>query len=277
VLWTQTGIASGTFEAPDHEYPSWLELTLTATDSDGQQASVTRRLDPKTVRLTFGTVRSGLTLGVDTATATAPFTKTVIVGSSNSLSAPSPQTLGFGTYAFDSWSDGQAATHDIVAPASNASYTATFDLTKLTIPARTDAQVRSAHRHRNYGSSSTLRVRSGKSRVYVKFDVSGISSRPQSAMLRFWVTNSGSNGGTVYRVSAKWKEATITWANAPTIKTSALGSFGSVSTGHWVEVDVRSAISHSGVFAFAISGGSSNAVDYGSTETAHDPVLVITP
>jgi PKD repeat protein len=29
------GVASGSFSAPDHEYPSYLELTLTATDSDG--------------------------------------------------------------------------------------------------------------------------------------------------------------------------------------------------------------------------------------------------
>jgi len=201
----------------------------------------------------------------------------VIVGSANSLSAPTPQTFGVGTYAFDSWSDGLAATHDIVAPASNATYTATYDLTKLTIPARTDAQVRSGHPFTNYGSSSTLRVRSGKSRVYVKFDVTGISTRPQSAKLRFWVTDGGPNGGTVYRVSSAWKEADITWHNAPTISSSALGSYGAVSAGHWVEVDVSSAISKSGTYSFAISGGTSNSVDYASTETSHDPVLVITP
>ena len=277
ILSTFDGVASGSFDAPDHEYPSYLELTLTATDSDGLQASVTRRLDPKTVNLTFATVRSGLTLGVDSLTAAAPFTKTVIIGSANSLSAPTPQTLGVGTYAFDSWSDGLAATHDIVAPATDTTYTATFDLTKLTIRARTDAQIRSAHPRTNYGSSPHLRVRSGRSRVYLKFDVTGISGRPQSAKLRLWVTDSGPSGGTVYRVSAKWKEATITWRNAPAITSSPIASYGSVSTGHWVEVDVRSAISKNGVIAFAISGGSSNSVDYASTETTHDPVLVITP
>jgi hypothetical protein len=111
----------------------------------------------------------------------------------------------------------------------------------------------------------------------VKFDVTGISTRPQSAKLRFWVTDGGPNGGTVYRVSSAWKEADITWHNAPTISSSALGSYGSVSAGHWVEVDVSSAISKSGTYSFAISGGTSNSVDYASTETSHDPVLVITP
>jgi len=276
IVASQTG-ASGTFEAPDHEYPSYLELRLTAKDSDGLQASVSRRLDPKTVQLTFGTVRSGLKLGVNTSTGTAPFTRTVIIGSGNSLSAPSSQTLGIGTYAFDSWSDGMPASHDIVAPATNSTYTATYHLTKLTIRARADAQVRSAHRFKNYGQGSTLRVRSGTSRVYVKFDVTGISARPQSAMLRFWVTNGGPSGGTVRRVSSSWRESTINWHNAPSLSSSPIASYGAVSAGQWVQVDVRSAFSKNGTVSFAISGGSSNIVTYASTETSHDPVLVITP
>src|SRR4029079_8616431 len=56
-LATFDGVASGSFEGPDHEYPSYLELTLTATDSKGLSASVTERLDPKTVDLRFATVR----------------------------------------------------------------------------------------------------------------------------------------------------------------------------------------------------------------------------
>ena len=35
------GVASGSFSGQDHEYPSYLELTLTATDSKGLQASTT--------------------------------------------------------------------------------------------------------------------------------------------------------------------------------------------------------------------------------------------
>ncbi|MEO5964884.1 MAG: PQQ-dependent sugar dehydrogenase, partial [Candidatus Limnocylindrales bacterium] len=45
------GVASGSFFPPDHDYPSYLELTLTATDSAGASASVTRRLDPRTVNV----------------------------------------------------------------------------------------------------------------------------------------------------------------------------------------------------------------------------------
>ena len=35
-----------------HEYPSYLELRLTATDSGGLTTTTTRRLDPRTVVLT---------------------------------------------------------------------------------------------------------------------------------------------------------------------------------------------------------------------------------
>ena len=46
---TFDGVASGSFTAPDHEYPSYLELTLTATDSQGLTDSKTVQLDPETV------------------------------------------------------------------------------------------------------------------------------------------------------------------------------------------------------------------------------------
>ena len=42
-----TGVAGGTFPAPDHEYPSSLSLVLTATDSAGASASTSLQLDPQ--------------------------------------------------------------------------------------------------------------------------------------------------------------------------------------------------------------------------------------
>jgi hypothetical protein len=50
----------------------------------------------------------------------------VIVGSSNSISAAASQTVGGLTYDFQSWSDGGARTHVIVAPASPTTYTVTY-------------------------------------------------------------------------------------------------------------------------------------------------------
>jgi glucose/arabinose dehydrogenase len=120
------GVASGSFIAPDHEYPSYLQLKLTATDSGGLEDTKTVRLDPKTVNLTFQTNPGGLTLAVNGTSSKASFTRTVIVGSSNSVSATTPQTKGGKTYTSASWSDGGAPTHNIVAPATDATYTARF-------------------------------------------------------------------------------------------------------------------------------------------------------
>jgi hypothetical protein len=76
--------------------------------------------------LTFQTTPGGLSLTVGGTTSTSPFTRTVIVGSTNTTSAISPQLKGKKSYSFDSWSDGGTQTHTIVAPAANKTYTARF-------------------------------------------------------------------------------------------------------------------------------------------------------
>lgn len=122
------GIASGSFAAPDHEFPSYLELTLTATDSDGNSSSSTVRLDPQTVVLNFASSPSQAQLTVNSTTQRTPFSRTVIVGSNNSISAPSPQNLPPLNlrYRWTRWSDGGAQTHNITAPTTSATYTATY-------------------------------------------------------------------------------------------------------------------------------------------------------
>ncbi len=120
------GVASGSFSAPDHEYPSYLELQLTATDAGGASGSTTLRLDPATVTLTFETSPSGLQLSVNGTSSATPFTRTVIEGSNNSLSAPSPQSQGGTSYGFTSWSDGGAQSHNIVASTAVDTYTASY-------------------------------------------------------------------------------------------------------------------------------------------------------
>jgi glucose/arabinose dehydrogenase len=122
--WVGTG--TGSFAAPDHDYPSYLELQLTATDSTGASTTTSVRLDPQTVVLSFASSPSGLQLVVGPASGTTPFTRTVIIGSTNSLSATTPQSIGGTSYEFVSWSDGGAQTHTISAPATATSYTATY-------------------------------------------------------------------------------------------------------------------------------------------------------
>jgi uncharacterized repeat protein (TIGR01451 family) len=125
LIQTWSGVASGSFNAPDHEYPSYLELRLTATDAGGLTDTKMLQLDPRTVALSFQSSPAGLQLVVGDSSSTAPFTRTVIEGSTNSISAPTPQTLGGTSYAWVSWSDGLAQSHNIVASAA-AMYTATY-------------------------------------------------------------------------------------------------------------------------------------------------------
>jgi PKD repeat protein len=124
-LQTWPGVASGSFAAPDHEYPSYLELRLTATDAGGLTDTKTLRLDPKTVVLSFESSPAGLQLTVGGSSGTTPFTRTVIEGSNNSVSAPSPQTFGGTDYEWVSWSDGGAQSHNVVASGSST-YTAAY-------------------------------------------------------------------------------------------------------------------------------------------------------
>ena len=134
---TFPGVASGAFTAPDHEYPSYLDLTLTARDTDGRTGSKTIRLDPQTVDLTFTSSPSGASLTVGSVTKTAPFTRTVIVGSTNSISAITPQSLGV-RHRWYSWSDGGALSHNLAAPTGPTTYLATYQACPLIcLPPRT--------------------------------------------------------------------------------------------------------------------------------------------
>ena len=119
------GVAGGSFTTPDHEYPSYLELRLTATDSGGLTDTRSIQLDPRTVTLTLNTSPSGFALVLNGSQAAAPFTKTVIQGSRNSISAPTPQTKAKKTWLFKAWSDAGAQTHDVIAN-SATTYTATY-------------------------------------------------------------------------------------------------------------------------------------------------------
>jgi PKD repeat protein len=120
------GVASGSFAAPDHDYPTFLELRLTATDSDGLQSTDSLQLSPRTARLTLESTPPGAVLGVNEFTARTPFTRTLILHSRANLIGISPQTIGSGgPWTWRTWSDGGARVHSVVVN-GNASYGATY-------------------------------------------------------------------------------------------------------------------------------------------------------
>lgn len=125
-LGSWSGISGGSFTAPDHEYPAHLTLRLTATDGDGASDTTSRRLDPRTAELVLASVPAGLVLSAGSQTDTTPFERTVIVGSTTSLSAPAAQSVGGTRHEFVSWSDAGARTHAVVADADEGTYTARY-------------------------------------------------------------------------------------------------------------------------------------------------------
>ena len=118
------GVASGSFVAPDHEYPSHLELSLIATDAAGLSATQTVRLNPRTADLTLASAPSGLQLSLASETLAAPFTRTVIA---RSVTTRQRADAAGRVQLWSAWSDGLGVSHAITAPAERtATYTATF-------------------------------------------------------------------------------------------------------------------------------------------------------
>ncbi|HMJ80883.1 MAG TPA: cell wall-binding repeat-containing protein [Candidatus Dormibacteraeota bacterium] len=120
------GVASGSFAVPQHDYPSLLEIRLTATDAQGLTASSTVYLYPRTSQVTLRSVPSGLDLTVGSQTDVTPFSVTYIEGSAVTISAPPTQLLGGATYGFVGWSDGGRAAHPVAVGTNDATYTATY-------------------------------------------------------------------------------------------------------------------------------------------------------
>jgi glucose/arabinose dehydrogenase len=121
-----SGVASGSFTAPDHEYPAHLTLRLTATDQYGAATTVNRDLQPRTGTLTLSSDPLGVTLGAADAVAVAPFTATAIQKGAISISAPATVVLAGRTWYFSGWSDGGAAAHEVVVGPGNTGYLARY-------------------------------------------------------------------------------------------------------------------------------------------------------
>ncbi len=129
---TLEGVSSGSFVAPQHDYPTHLELRMTATDAGGLTNTTSVFLYPETVDLTLASDPPGLELTTVPFSGTTPYVKTEIVNSTVTISAPSPQTIDGITYEFVSWSDGGARSHEVSAPADATSYVALFEATGAT-------------------------------------------------------------------------------------------------------------------------------------------------
>ena len=126
MLWTRTAEAGGSFEAPQHEYPTALVLELTAADAAGLVGTARIRLEPLTVQLGFATDPPGLELYAWPDSDVTPFQRTVPVGSQLPLIAISPQTLAATGYRFERWADGGEPVRVVLASPTPVTYTALY-------------------------------------------------------------------------------------------------------------------------------------------------------
>ncbi|HJU47198.1 MAG TPA: LamG-like jellyroll fold domain-containing protein, partial [Gaiellaceae bacterium] len=201
---TFTDTASGSFPAPDHEYPSYVQVSVTATDSGGLSTTVTRDIQPQTVALTFASTPPGLQLTVGAAAQTTPFTRTVIVGSANSVSADTPQSLGGTSYTFSSWSDGGAQSHLVTAPAAATTYTAAYAAAGAPPTVSVTAPSAGATVTGSTAVSATASDADGIAGVRFTLDGNALGAEDTTSPYGItWDTTTASNGSHVLRAIAR--------------------------------------------------------------------------
>jgi hypothetical protein len=145
-----------------------------------------------------------------------------------------------------------------------------------------DTYVNSASAGTNYGSNTQLGVDASETkRMFLKFDVAGLTEAVTSAKLRLHVDDvagAESNSGGTYKLMSNttWAESGPTWNNQPAIDGTTLGSIGSVARNTWVELDVTGKITGNGTISIGVTSTSNNGADFDSRETgALSPQLVI--
>lgn len=110
---TWPGVSGGSFVAPDHQYPSFLEIRLTATDAHGASATTSVDLYPNTATLTLAASLPGVSVSADGVPQPNPSTLTYIQGGTATVSAPISVTSGGRLYRFSRWTDSLSAVHNV--------------------------------------------------------------------------------------------------------------------------------------------------------------------
>lgn len=106
---------------------TYLEIQLTATDSQGLSQTVTQNLYPNQVNISLASKPSGLGLKVNGDPITTPRTLVSWEGFTLNVDAPNRPTDTIGRpLAFGSWSDHGAAAHPIVTSSTPGTYTASY-------------------------------------------------------------------------------------------------------------------------------------------------------
>jgi hypothetical protein len=100
---------------------------LSVTDSDGLRGSTSVTVYPEKINLFFDTAPTGFYIDVAGIRKTAPFILDALINFQYDISAPA-QSQGGISYQFYSWSDGGAASHTIIVPATDYNFTASYEV-----------------------------------------------------------------------------------------------------------------------------------------------------
>jgi PKD repeat protein len=274
-----------TFQAPAPEDlkaagTSYLEIKLTVRDSGGLGKLVTMNLMPNKVNVTVGSNVPGMLLWIEGSPYRAP--ATVLTWANNPLTVVAPDQIGpdDAPYIYKSWSDGGRRSHEYVAPASDSTVTATFNLLPGNAFApHADARVSEANPTRNEGLGTGLSVKGGTSSDYetlIRFKVSGVGDRVYRARLYLYAYDPTVDGPSIYTTSSSWRETGLTWNTRPGPTSSQFDNYGPIADNSWIAYDVTSAISGDGYVTFLLRGTSSDAVSWYSRQAgSRQPRLVI--
>jgi glucose/arabinose dehydrogenase len=113
---------SGSFVLDDHGDDTFVRLCAQVRNDAGVSDKDCVDVRPTTTTVTIDSVPQGLSLSFEDVTDVTPFTVVANVNGTRRLVAP----LSSDCYEFDRWSDGGAATHDVVIGRTSPSYTATY-------------------------------------------------------------------------------------------------------------------------------------------------------
>jgi glucose/arabinose dehydrogenase/PKD repeat protein len=119
---------TGSFEATDHDYPTYWVLRLTATNDVGASRTITRPVFSKSVTATILSEPPGMPVRFGSwEVDNAPFSNGAIPTSTVAVKAPITTTIAGAVYCFNSWSDGGLNDHNIIVPSQDFTLTVRYD------------------------------------------------------------------------------------------------------------------------------------------------------
>ncbi len=148
----------------------------------------------------------------------------------------------------------------------------------MTLLPTADSYVDANSPKKNYGTTSSLSAQSSPvRRGYLRFNVTGISTQIESAILRVTSGATAPMGGAIHKISNNtWTEAGVKYSSAPVVDGPELSRLGSVVKSQVYEFNVKTAITGPGTYNFAYVSDNITLAKIASRESTTPPQLIIT-